>query len=610
MDIKENLKKEINDALAKLNFEQVEFDVEIPKDLSHGDFSTNIAMKLSKILKKNPGDVANEIVAALNDDENIEKVEVANPGFINFTVSNSYIKSSLSQVLEQGEEFGKSKINDGKTFLIEHTSPNPNKEFHLGHLKNNVTGLSVSYLFEAIGTKVFRDCIDNNRGIAIAKLMWGYLNFGKKEGTNTDVIYWFNHQDEWHTPETYPDAKGKPDRFMDLMYTKASSEFENSEVEKSVRQIALDWENHDAGVATDKEESGKAIWALWELTQKWVWEGYKRSIGRIDGFKFDKIWHEHEIYKKGREHILKGLEMGVFKKTEDGAVVSDLKKDFNLPDTILIKNDGTSLYITQDIELTNLKRKTFNPDEMFWVIGPEQSLAMKQMFAVCSQLGFGKYEDFHHIPYGFVSIKDSSGKVSKMSSRKGTAIYVDDLVDQAKARIKEKIESTIDDATIESVAIAAIKYALLKVARTTDQIFDFDTTVSFEGDSGPYVLYAYVRAVKLLKTALGENYSVEDLKSAFSSDVKFNTKEEENLAKQILKLPEVVVEAAKNYSPNLITMYVYELAQSFSSFYTNCRVVDEQDENIKSMRLALVYATSISLKNALKLLGISTVEQM
>jgi arginyl-tRNA synthetase len=616
MNAKIEIKKSIEEALDSLGYEKVDFDIEIPKDTTHGDLSTNIAMKLAKSLSKNPMEVAENIITnyklrITNEEGIIKDIAVAKPGFINFTFSDEYLRNALGEVLKEKDNFGNSEENKGKTFLIEHTSPNPNKEFHLGHLKNNVTGLAVSYLFEAVGTKVFRDAIDNNRGIAIAKLMWGYLKFGKKDGSvNTDVVYWLNHQDEWHTPETLPAAKGKPDRLMDLMYTKASDDFKNSEeVESEVRQLVLDWENFDAGVETSDKH--KATWALWEKTQEWVWKGYERSIGRVNGFKFDKIWHEHELYKKGREHILKGLEMGVFKKTEDGAVVSDLSKEFKIPDTILIKKDGTSLYITQDIELTKLKRETFNPDEMFWVIGPEQSLAMKQMFAVCSQLGFGKYEDYHHLPYGFVSIRKPDGKVSKMSSRDGTAIYVDDLIDQAKDKIKEEVrkkkEEEIEDSIIETIAIGAIKYALLKVSRTTDQVFDFDTTVSFEGDSGPYVMYAYVRALKLLKSAsYNEELGIrnEELKESVLQD------EERLLIKKILNFPETVKEAAKTYAPNLICLYVYDLAQTFSSFYANCRVVDEPEQDLKNARLQLVLATSVTLKNALKLVGIQVVEKM
>lgn len=596
MDIKDQIKKDIRNAVKEAFSIDRDFEVETPRDESHGDYSTNAAMVLTKELKKNPIEIAEEIANILNKSksEQIKSVEVAKPGFINFRIDNNIYKTILSKIKSNIQDFGKSDILDNRVYLIEHTSPNPNKEFHLGHLKNNVTGLAVSYIVEAAGAKVYRDCIDNNRGIAIAKLMWGYIKFAKKdELLPSDINYWSEHKNDWYTPS----EKGlTPGKFMDELYVQGSRDFkENPEIEEKVRQMVVDWEAEDP-INLD----------LWKMTQEWVWEGYRQSLGRVNGWKFDHIWHESDIYKRGKEHVQKGLELGVLRKLDDGAILTDLKKDFNLPDTIVIKNDGTSLYITQDLELTKLKREKFNPDEMMWVIGPEQSLQMKQMFAVCSQLGFGKYEDYHHLAYGFILVKEPSGKVKKLSSREG-AYHVNDLIDSSKEKIKEFIKSDVStqekDLLAEKVAIGAVKYSLLRVSRLQDMVFDIDNTVSFEGDSGPYLMYTYTRAKSILNQAKDYNKDVV-LKEFLNSEIEIE------ILKKLGKFQDVIEQSAREFLPHLVANYVYELAQKFNTFYNSTPVLKSGNNEERDARLLLVECVAAVLKNGLALLGIETVERM
>lgn len=599
--VKKELKAALQQAVTAIGIQVLPADIKIerPLDANHGDLATNLPLVLAKQAGLNPMEVAQKLATELQGfagADLIKHVEAAAPGFVNFVISDQWLINSIVLNTADKKELTQIGLLAGKRVLVEHTSPNPNKEFHLGHLKNNVTGLAISYILAAAGAEVFRDCIDNNRGTAIIKLMWGYLRFGAKEaGLSPDVHYWFENQAKWHTPET---IGLKPDRFMDQMYAKATVEIlENPDFDKQIREMLLDWEAEEPHT-----------WALWRLTQDWVWQGYRRSIGRVNGFKFDKIWHEHEIYKQGKQYVQRGVEMGIFKRTEDGAIVTNLKDEFGLSDTVLLRGDGTSLYITQDIELTSLKRKEFNPDQMCWVIGPEQSLAMKQMFAVCSQLGLGKYEDFHHLPYGFVSVKDSSGKVSKMSSRKGTAVYVDDLIDTAKEKVKTYLSPELtDDArrdeVAEKVAIGAIKYSLLKVGRTTDQVFDIDSSVSLEGESAPYIMYAYARAGALLRKA------PENKQKQAALGVRIHSVER-SLILQVLSLPEAIENAAKQYSPNLICNYVFELAQLFNNFYAQLSVLNEPEEQVKEFRLMLTSAVKQCLGQGLDMLGIEPLESM
>ncbi|BCX13671.1 MAG: arginine--tRNA ligase [Candidatus Dojkabacteria bacterium] len=464
-------------------------EIERPKDFNHGDYSSNCALKFASQLKLPPQVLAEKLVSVLDKNEKFKRVEVASPGFINFYLSNESLYNTLKNV---DSNFGKSDKLKGKKILIEHTSPNPTKAYHIGHFKNTVTGLSISYLFEAMGALVFRDCINNNRGIAISKMMWGYLTFGRKDGKffDFDIRYWYENKDEWMVPESNKNSG----RFIAKFYNLGSNEYEqNAKAKEEMEQLVRDWEAED-----------EKVWELWRITQKWVWDEYEYILKRVGGWKFDKIWNEHEIYKMGKQFVEEGVRKGIFIKLEDGAIVSNLKEEFGLPDTILMKRDGTSLYITQDIALTYLKRKTFDPDEMNWVIGPEQSLAMKQMFAVCSQLGFGKFEDFHHIPYGFILLKGEKGPI-KMSSRKGNVLYMEDLIEQSKKDLKKHLKSNFSeeeaDLITEKIAIGALKYSLLKVNRTQDMVFDYETTINFEGDSGPYILYTFTRARSVLSQA-------------------------------------------------------------------------------------------------------------
>ena len=613
-DVKELLQQKIKEIVHELGAEVDEVIVESPKDQSHGDLSTNVAMVLAKQLKKNPIEIAQEIIERLFEEipsaeltqlskgQNLKEkyitvgetrvsLDFVRPGFINFYLSEEYFKSLPETIIKEREFYGKSDWGKGKTWLIEHTSANPNKAMHLGHLRNNLTGMAVSNLWEFVGIHVIRDYIDNDRGIAIAKLMWGYLKFAKKDGEiNTDIKYWYDHQNEWLTPE---DSNKRPDRFVDELYVKASDDFKNNpEVEDIVRRMVVDWEAED-----------KIAWALWERVLKYSHEGQELTMKRL-GSKLDKIWHEHDHYKKGKDYVEEGLKKGIFQKVEGGAILSNLK-DYKLSDTIIIKRDGTALYITQDLALTKLKVETFHPDKLFWVVGPEQSLALQQFFAICEQLGIGKRENFVHLTFGFMSIKGSG----RMGSRLGNVVYIDELLDDAANLIKEKIvkeelSQKEKDEIAEKVGIAAVKYSILKVGRTTATAFDFDTSLSFEGDSGPYLEYTYARAKSIVRQGEDLVNKEFDVKNAYSSEFEIN------LLKHLSKFQEIVLKAAQTYSPNFICEYLYQLSQTFNQFYTNCPVLNAENANDKIARIKLVQATAQVLKNGLNLLGIETVERM
>jgi len=564
--------------------------VSIPTDKDKADFVTNAAFLLSKQVQQSPLAVAETIVAQLvghrDGDRELYIARAAAPGFINFKLSDGLLQQVLTAVLAAGADFGRNDSLDGQTWVIEHTSPNPNKAMHVGHLRNNLIGMSVAEILAFSGAKVIRDSIDNDRGIAIAKAMWGYLEYKRTDGAHgKDVTYWSSHRDEWLTPEA---AGSKPDHFVGDCYTLASEAAKaDPAVDAAIRQMALLWERHDADV-----------WALWELIVGYAHQGIDMTMERV-GSHWDTVWHEHEHYEQGRDLVLAGLEKGVFQRLDDGAVLTHLE-DYKLPDTIAIKSDGTSLYITQDIALTKLKKETYQADKLIWVIGPEQSVAMKQVFAICEQLGIGSRDDFIHLPYGLVSILDENGSRKKMSSRGGNTLLIDDLIDEV-AKVLLSTDRGYDEHDAERIAISAIKYAMLKPARTTNTVIDIKQAISLDGDSGLYLLYTIARTNTLQEKAGGQP---DDREQTYA----FNDSERDIL-KKLLYFPEKVRLAAEHYSPNILVEYALDIAHDFNALYAKERfITDDPQETAK--KLAVNDAVRQVLLNCLRLLHIDTVSKI
>ena len=558
-------------------------------DFARGDYATSVAFLVAKDLKCAPIEAAQKIVDALPPIAGIARIEAVAPGYVNFWLTRGALEDEVKKIAASGDGYGGRFPADQKqTWLVEHTSANPNKAMHLGHLRNNVLGMALSNVWEFLGVNVVRDYISNDRGIAIARLMWGYLKYARIDGEQkTDLIYWYQHQDEWQTPES---TGKRSDIFVDELYVKASQDFEaDKAVEARVRQMVVDWEAGD-----------EATRALWKRVMRYSEDGQKMTLARL-GSKIDKTWYEHEHYQTGKDFVEQGLHKGIFKKLDDGAVLTDLAS-YGLPDTIVQKADGTSLYITQDIALTKLKRDAFHPDRMFWVVGVEQSNALRQVFAICDQLGIGTLTDYTHISYGWMSIKGEGS----MSSRKGNVIYIDDLIDTAKERVLPKIDKEkIGDARLEdvaeAVALGAVKYSILKVGRTVDMQFDIDASISFEGDSGPYVQYTYARSRAIVRKAA--NVGVASSNSGAMPDDVID------LVRRLARFELVVAAAGSDLSVHYVCTYLSELAQYFNAYYAKQVVVDGVDAS-SPYRVAVMAAVGQVLKNGLRLLGIVPLERM
>lgn len=584
-------------------------ELDFATDSRFGDLSCNAAMQLfgnltdeqkQELNIKSPRDLAQHLADQIQKKieansqliSTISEISVAGPGFINFTLSDQYL-TQLPFHITSSKNFGNSNWGEDKKWEIEHTSPNPNKAMHLGHLRNNVTGMAIANLWQSQGIEVFRDAVDNNRGIAIARLMWGYLKFAHKENkTIIDLNYWFEHQDEWFTPQ---DKNLRPDKFVDELYLQASQDCKaDSESEQKVRQMVVDWEKGE-----------EQTWALWERVLSYSHQGQELTLNRL-GNVWDKVWHEHEHYQKGKDLVDEGLKKGVFQKLPDGAILTDLEK-YNLPDTIVQKADGTSLYITQDLALTKLKKESLQAEKLHWVVGPEQSLALKQLFAVCEQLGIAKLQNLTHLAYGYMSLKGEG----KMSSRLGNVVYIDDLIDAVKAEVEQVMGQSKQEFTAqeqeeisEIVSLGAIKYSILKVGRMSDTAFDLETALRLDGNSGPYLQYTYTRARSVLAKADNKEAKYTSIDPQYSLNP-----EEKAVLRLLVRYPDIVTKAAKSNEPSGVANYLFELTQRFNGFYNKHQIIAEEQAN-QNFRLLLTSSVAQVIKHGLTLLGIDTPPKM
>jgi len=592
-DILNKVQTQIKEFLLQKGIDRPIFYFERTSDQKFGDFSTNVAMKYAKLLETNPTTLAEDIVDYFSN-TNIIKIKSINPGFINLHFDKTFFDNCLLEIIksEGSVKFGTSDMLKGQKWVVEHTSPNPNKAMHLGHLRNNLVGMGIVRLLKWNGASVVSDAVYNDRGIAIAKLMYGFLEHMKKDSSySTEVSCWVENMDKWYSPE---EKSIKPDMFVTECYIQGEKDFKsNLNIEKRVRDLVLGWENGDEN-----------IWKLWKHVLSYAYKGVDATLSRL-GNHWDKIWYEHEHYQKGKDFIVKGVHLGVFKTLEDGAILTNLEK-YNISDTILLKNDGTSLYITQDIALTSLKKDFYKADKLVWVIGPEQSLVMRQLFAVCEQLGIGQVEYFNHVTYGYVGLKGDNGGFKKMSSREGTVVLIDDVIDEVKNKIKQKFaiqnkEFKYDsDTTSEKLALAAVKFSILRSDRTQDLIFDIEQSIDVSGDSGIYVVYTYVRIQSILKKS---NYK-------FINNLNFPELfgDEEKLVRNLICFPDVIKRSQENMSVHHIAQYLLEICSTFNSWYGKEIILDGSDK--EDYKLLIAKSVGIVIKNGLEILGIETVEEM
>ena len=644
MMVSERIRKDLKKAVEKaLGVVIEDIRLEHPADLRHGDYSSNLALakleevQSSKSKVQSPQKLAQCIVDRFPETDYLEKVEVAEPGFINFWLSKEWLARELSRVLEEGERYGSSDILKGKKILLEHTSPNPQTTIMLGHLRNNFLGMAVANVLEFSGARVIRDCVVNDRGVHICRAIWGYLVFANKgsgllkpdllgfrdisDSQIRELIAgvdwrqllegWVEDPSGWLVPE---DLDLKPDHANLIWYVLGSRAYKLSELVKAdVGDILVAWEAEDGNV-----------WQIWRQILGWSDKGYQETYARV-GSVHDWVWRESDYYKEGKKIVEEGLKEGIFRRSK-GAVVTNLA-DYGLPDAVVVRSDGTALYMTQDLALTRLKTRKFPSDLYIWVIGAEQTLYFKQLFAVAEQLGIERRENLFHLGYALINFKGGR----KMSTRRGDVVMADEILDELQGRAREIIETSNQElrgeVTLEyvgelseSVALGAIKYSLLKFGRERTISFDINESLALEGNSAPYLQYTYARAQSVLRKAASDNgvaarftgrgFPVKLATLRYGAGKSAITAEERAILRTFYKFPEVVFEVAETYSPNLICNFLFDLAQKYNLFYSRCSILKAETEVQKDFRLALTAAAAQILKNGLRLLGIEVLERM
>lgn len=549
-------KTELINDLKKISFlGNIDINIESPKDFNNGDFSLP-CFYLSKELGKNPNEIASNIIHEFNSD--IFSSEVSGP-FVNFKIKNV----KLAKYLDLNNSLKEIKnIGNNEKILIEYSSPNTNKSQHLGHLRNNLLGISLKNIFKEAGFNVVTSCIFNDKGVAMAKTIWGAFKFN-----NNDL--------EKSASDIEREYGIKSDKFVADIYVKASQfEKDNPEVTEEINIINKKWEENDAKIRK-----------IWKVLVDWVMYGYKKTYERL-GCDFDYPYYESNIYMKGKEIAQLALEKNVLRNGDNGAVITNFEK-YNLPDTVVIKSDGTSLYITQDIYLAKLRNEEINPDKIIYVVANEQNLHFKQLFALLDQLGIGKKEDYFHLNYGYVTLP-----TGRMKSREGTVVDADDL-----------IEEVVKEAKSEDIGLGAIKFQFLKVDAFSDFVFDPSKSIELTGDTSVYIQYVYARIMSLIEKSNKDNFEFDLNKVALE-------KEEIDLMRTIFNFSDSINKVIETYSPSHLCKKLLDIANMFNSFYQKCRILDLDDENLKNFRLALCKSVSEYIKYGLNLLGINTVEKM
>ena len=520
----------------------------------------------------------------------VEKFNVIK-GFLNITVKPSFWAQLLDGICRD-ENYGFKQVTpESQLVMIEYSSPNTNKPLHLGHVRNNLLGFSLAQIMKACGNKVVKTNIVNDRGIHICKSMLAWLKWGngatpESTGKKGDHLI----GDFYVLFDKHYKAEIK-----EIAAAQGISEEEaekQSTLMQEAREMLKKWEDNDPEVR-----------ALWEKMNSWVYAGFDETYKRM-GVDFDKIYYESQTYLEGKEKVEEGLAKGVFYRKDDNSVWADLTPD-GLDHKLLLRSDGTSVYMTQDIGTAKLRYQDYPIDKMIYVVGNEQNYHFQVLSLLLDKLGFKWGKDLIHFSYGMVELPHG-----KMKSREGTVVDADDLmdkmVDDAMAMTSDRLEGmTIDEKreVARIIGMGALKYFILKVDPRKNMLFNPAESIDFNGNTGPFIQYTYAR-IRSLQRKAGDNMPALDVNSVTPND------KEIAIIQRIADFASVVEEAGHTYSPALIANYTYELAKEFNQFYHDYSILKEEDENLKVFRLELSRTVAGVIKRAFSLLGIEVPERM
>ncbi|WP_433625245.1 arginine--tRNA ligase [Chryseobacterium cucumeris] len=585
MNIKDIIEEKLSEVILNVyQLKDIKLEVQENKTEFEGDF-TIVTFPLVKQLKKNPESIGVELGEALTETDLFESFNVVK-GFLNVKVKNQLFVDNFRSVSKNFSTIEKKNA----TVMVEYSSPNTNKPLHLGHIRNNLLGFSVAQILKEAGYDVIKTQIINDRGIHICKSMLAWEKFGKGE-----------------TPET---TNTKGDKFVgnyyvefDKNYKKEIAELveqgvgeeqakKDAPVMKEAQKMLLDWENGD-----------ETVRALWVEMNSWVYKGFNETYKRL-GVDFDQVQYESNTYILGKDLIQAGLDKGVLYQKEDGSVWCDLT-DEGLDQKLLLRSDGTSVYMTQDLGTAVERFKQNDIQKLIYTVGNEQDYHFQVLFKILKRLGYEWADQLFHLSYGMVELPEG-----KMKSREGTVVDADDLMaemhETAKLKAIEqgKLEGLSEEAKVASyeiIGMGALKYFMLKVDPKKKMLFNPAESIEFNGNTGPFIQYTYARTQSLLAKA---DYQYKEI-----SDVTLSQYEKE-LIMLLTSYKTIVERAAEALSPALIANYVYDLAKSYNSFYQSNIILKLEDDNLKQFRLNISDITAKTIKKSLELLGIGTVNRM
>ncbi|MDE6065801.1 MAG: arginine--tRNA ligase [Duncaniella sp.] len=589
----------ISEAVAKAVKEL--YGVETPADkiapqATRKEFEGNVTVVVFpwvKAARKSPEAVGAEIGEWLVKNEPaVEKYNVVK-GFLNITISPRFWNGVLAHIAST-PGYGITEADENSPLvMVEYSSPNTNKPLHLGHIRNNLLGYSLAEILKACGNRVVKTNIVNDRGIHICKSMLAWLKWGEgitpessgKKGDHLigDFYVLFDKHFKAEVKELM--AQG-----MTEDEAKAASP-----LMKEAREMLVKWEQKDPEIR-----------ALWEKMNSWVYAGFDETYKRM-GVDFDKIYYESETYLEGKEKVLEGLEAGKMYRKEDGSVWADLTGE-GLDHKLLLRSDGTSVYMTQDIGTAKLRFQDYPIDKMIYVVGNEQNYHFQVLSILLDRLGFKWGKDLVHFSYGMVELPEG-----KMKSREGTVVDADDLMDDMVSTARTvsaelgKLDGLTDEETAaisEMVGLGALKYFLLKVDPRKNITFNPKETIDFNGNTGPFIQYTYARIRSVLRKAQEEGMTITDYSEVTPGE------REITLIQALADFPSVVSSAGQSYSPALIANYVYDLVKLYNQFYHDCSILKESDAAVRSLRLTLSDQTARVIETGMRLLGISVPERM
>ena len=597
MHIDQIIKEKVVEAIQSLYSQQVDADsVQIQntrKDVA-GDM-TVVVFPYLRFSKKSPEQTASQLGEYLK--EHVDSVDDYSviKGFLNLLISKNYWLSVLENAASD-DEFGYAKEDDNSSLvMVEYSSPNTNKPLHLGHIRNNLLGFSIGEIIKANGNKLVKTNIVNDRGIHICKSMVAWQKWGKGKTPESTGIKGDHLVGDFYVlfDKHY---KEEISELIDKGLSKEEAEQQAPSI-VAARKMLLKWEAREPEVIE-----------LWEMMNQWVYDGFDITYNEL-GVDFDKIYYESETYLVGKEEVLRGLNEGVFYQREDKSVWADLTKE-GLDEKILLRSDGTSVYMTQDIGTAKLRFNDYKIDKMIYVVGNEQNYHFQVLSVLLDKLGFDWGKGLHHFSYGMVELPHG-----KMKSREGTVVDADDLM----AEMIQVARQTSEDLgkldgyseeelaeTYKTIALGALKYFMLKVDPKKNMLFNPEESIDFNGNTGPFIQYTYARIRSVIRKAEATGINLNNKLDRLT----VITEKEQELIKSLSLFPSIIKEAGDAYSPAIIANYIYSLVKEFNQFYHDHSILGEADEAIRNFRLVLSKTIANVVKSGMKLLGIKVPEKM